>query len=211
MSATHPKRLWRAETLDPVEKYLFAAVFAFFAWRMLTAYAATGSWVTLFYVLDQLAVLVFILCRRPPRDLSLRLDDWAVGVAGTLLAVLIGPPGETPLAPDWVVWSLLAAGFVVHVSAKLELRRSFGVVAANRGVKAGGPYRLVRHPMYLGYVISQAGLLLAGPTVANVAIICLLWGLYVWRIIAEERVLARDPAYAALCATTRWRLLPGVF
>ncbi|ESW59601.1 MAG: hypothetical protein Q27BPR15_16590 [Rhodobacter sp. CACIA14H1] len=65
--------------------------------------------------------------------------------------------------------------------------------------------------MYLGYVISQAGLLLAGPTVGNVAIICLLWGLYVWRIIAEERVLARDPAYAALCATTRWRLLPGVF
>jgi len=204
-------RLWRADLLDIAEKYIFAAVFAFFAWRMLAAYAETGSFVTILYLLDQLAVLAFILLRRPPKELSLRVDDWAVGLLGTLLAVLIGPPGDSPLAPEAVVWAFLLAGFAIHVSAKLVLRRSFGVVAANRGVKASGPYRLVRHPMYLGYILSQAGMLLAGPTLANVTLIAGCWLLYVGRIIAEERVLSRDPAYRDLSATTRWRLIPGLY
>lgn len=211
MSASEPTGAVRAATLDLIEKYAFAAVFAFFAWRMVGAHAETGSWVTILYLVDQLVVLAFILFRRPPKELSLRVDDWALGVAGTLLAVMIGPPGGTALVPEWAVLAILGLGFGIHFWAKLELRRSFGVVAANRGVKAAGPYRLVRHPMYLGYVISQAGLLLAGPTLANGVIIGVLWGLYVGRIIAEERVLRRDPAYADLCARTRWRLVPGVF
>lgn len=211
MSVTSAPRLWRADLLDAAEKYIFAAVFAFFAWRMITAYSETGSLITILYLFDQLAVLAFILLRRPPKELSLRFDDWAVGLAGTLLAVLIGPPSGAMLAPEAVIWAFLLAGFAIHVSAKFALRRSFGVVAANRGVKASGPYRLVRHPMYLGYIISQAGLLLAGPTLANVTIILGCWVLYVGRIIAEERVLSRDPAYRELSSTTRWRLIPGLF
>lgn len=212
MSSFGPTRTASAARLDLLEKYVFAAFFAFFAWRMVEAYAVTGSLVTILYMVDQLVVMVFILLRRPPKELSLRVDDWAVGLAGTLLAVLIGPPDvAAALAPEWVVLTLLMAGFAIHFWAKLELRRSFGVVAANRGVKATGPYRLVRHPMYLGYVVSQVGLLLAGPTLANGVIVGALWILYVGRILAEERLLKRDPDYAALCERTRWRLLPGVF
>lgn len=211
MTVISSPRLVRADILDAAEKYIFAGVFLFFAWRMIHAFADTGAWVTLLYFFDQLAVLAFILLRRPPKELSLRLGDWVAGLAGTLLAVLISPPSGEALVPNGVIFTLMMVGFAIHVSAKLVLRRSFGVVAANRGVKASGPYRIVRHPMYLGYVISQVGVLLAGPTTANVLIVLACWALYVWRIIAEERVLSRDAAYRDLQTTTRWRLIPGVF
>lgn len=57
-----------------------------------------------------------------------------------------------------------------HVGAKLCLWRSFGLVAAHRGLKAGGLYAVVRHPMYAGYVISHVGYLLVAPSWWNLAI-----------------------------------------
>jgi protein-S-isoprenylcysteine O-methyltransferase Ste14 len=99
----------------------------------------------------------------------------------------------------------------VHLLAKLTLRRSFGAVAANRGVKASGPYRFVRHPMYLGYILSQAGILLAGATIRNILVVASCWLFFVWRIEAEERLLAQDEAYRDFMARTRFRLVPGVF
>jgi len=211
MSETTATRVFNAAVLDAAEKYIMAGVFLFFAYRMIDAYLVSGSPVTLIYFADQLTVLVFILLRRSPKELSLRVDDWAVGFAGTLLALLIGPPSGTPLVSPIVVTLFLAVGFATHFSAKLSLRRSFGVVAANRGVKESGPYRLVRHPMYLGYIISQIGILLAGPTLANVAVVAGCWALYVMRILAEERVLTRDSAYQEFSARTRYRLVPGIY
>ena len=35
-----------------------------------------------------------------------------------------------------------------------SLGRSFGVVAANRGIKSRGPYSFVRHPIYLGFLVA---------------------------------------------------------
>lgn len=211
MSTVINSRLAKAAFLDAIEKYIMAIVFAFFSYRMILAYIITGSPVTLFYMADQLVVLVFILIRRAPKELSLRVDDWLVGLGGTLMPILISPPSGTPFAPFVVVFGLLALGFAIHVSAKFALRRSFGVVAANRGIKASGPYRLVRHPMYLGYVVSQIGILLAGPTLHNILIVGMCWVFFVLRIIAEERVLSRDEVYRDFALRTRYRLVPGVY
>jgi protein-S-isoprenylcysteine O-methyltransferase Ste14 len=160
---------------------------------------------------DQLVLLVFILIRRAPKELSLRVGDWLVGFGGTLLAILISPPSGTPLVPVFVVIGLLALGFTIHMAAKFALRRSFGIVAANRGIKASGPYRIVRHPMYLGYFVSQIGILLAGPTIQNIFVIGMCWVLMMMRIIAEERVLLRDDVYRDFASRTRYRIVPGVY
>jgi protein-S-isoprenylcysteine O-methyltransferase Ste14 len=42
---------------------------------------------------------------------------------------------------------------------------------ANRGVVSSGLYRLVRHPIYMGYLITHAGFLLANPTVWNIGML----------------------------------------
>lgn len=204
-------RQFRADHLDLFEKYVFTAVFTVFAYRMIQSYLDTGWPVTLIYLIDQLIVLGFLLARRPSKDISQRLGDWFLGFSSTLVAVLLGPPSGDTLVPPVVLPAILLLGLFVHLWAKLTLRRSFGIVAANRGVKAAGPYRIVRHPMYLGYVISQTGFILAGPTLENLLVIAFCWTTFVLRISAEERLLMQDEAYRTFCAQTRYRLIPGLY
>jgi len=199
---------FKPRTLDLFEKYTLCIIFSVFVYRMVNGYLETGSIASLIYLADQCIVLGFLLVRRATNAISQRLDDWIIGFAGTFLALLFGPVSGKPLVPMSIVLGFMIAGLFFHLSAKLILRRSFGVVAANRGVKITGPYRLVRHPMYTGYILSQLGLLLSGPTLNNVVIAGLCWSLFIWRIIAEERVLGQDPAYNEL---PRYRLIPGIY
>lgn len=194
--------------LDSAEKYILCSIFAVFSYRMVLGYQATGSLVTLVYLFDQMLVLIFILFRRRTDDISCRPDDWLVGFAGTFFALLYGASSGNPLIPNILVMLLLVTGLVIHLSAKLTLRRSFGVVAANRGIKSSGPYRFVRHPMYTGYMVSQAGLYLSGPTLNNTVVLCICWALFLGRIRAEERVLGADPTYAKLAP---YKLIPGLY
>jgi protein-S-isoprenylcysteine O-methyltransferase Ste14 len=197
--------------LDRIEKGLLLAVFSVFVVRMVASWLATGGLVNLLYLADQSLVVGFILCRRPTESISRRPADWLNGLAGTFLPLMLLPASGTPLVPLAACWALLLLGTATHLAAKLTLRRSFGVIAANRGVKRSGPYRLVRHPMYLGYMLSQLGFFLAGPHLANLVIIAGLWSLQIGRILAEERLLGTDAAYGALVRRTPWRLLPGVY
>ena len=67
-----------------------------------------------------------------------------IAFAGTGASLLVFPEGEM-LAPDWVTAPLIWTGTAIALAAKLSLRRSFGLIPANRGVKSGGAYRFVRH------------------------------------------------------------------
>jgi protein-S-isoprenylcysteine O-methyltransferase Ste14 len=107
--------------------------------------------------------------------------------------------------------TLMLVGMFVQISAKVTLWRSFGIVAANRGVKVEGPYRFVRHPMYAGDVITHVGFLLAFPSWQNAAVYMGSLAIQVFRLLREERVLNLDPVYRAYASKVRYRLLPGVF
>ena len=197
--------------LDLVEKFLVAAFMVVLAARLVPVVIATGALPPLFLLISEGVVVLFILLRRPTRDISRRGQDWLLGLAGTLLPLLAIAPQGAPLLPLRICEAVMIAGFALQLSAKLTLRRSFGVVAANRGVKASGPYRLVRHPMYAGYATTHIGFLLAGPTLWNLAIYASVLTIAVRRIVAEERVLREDAAYRALAEKVRYRLLPLVF
>jgi len=84
-------------------------------------------------------------------------------------------------------------------------------VALTRGIKRGGLYRYVRHPIYAGYIITYAGFILQNLHVQNAAVIALFLIFLILRIFAEEEFLAQDPVYADYMTKTRWRLFPGVF
>ena len=72
-------------------------------------------------------------------------------------------------------------------------------------------YKLVRHPMYAGYLLIHIGILLLMPTALNFLIYAISWSAQIPRLLAEERLLSKDPVYRGLVAKTRWRLIPGVF
>ena len=151
-----------------------------------------------------------LLLRRPATAVSWRAGDWALAI-GTAVPPLLVANGSDMLAPAGLGVLLMLAGMALQISAKLTLRRSFGIIAANRGVKATGPYRFVRHPMYAGYLVTQVGFLLLNPTAWNASVYAVALACQVARLLAEERLLGRDPAYRALMSAVRYRLVPGIF
>ena len=155
-------------------------------------------------------VVVMMMLRRRTDAVSQLPMDWLLAFAATA-APLMARGGGHPLVSDTVGYGLMATGLFVNFYAKLALWRSFGLVAANRGVKSSGPYRLVRHPMYLGYTITQVGFVLLNPVWSNVGLYLSAFLLQILRLRAEEDLLAQDPSYADYVTRTRYRLLPGVF
>ena len=203
--------LARPITLDLIEKIVISALLGVLAARMIPAAVNSGNVLPVILLVSEALVVAFILLRRRTHDISLDWRDWMFGLAGTIAPLLAAPPGANPLVPLPVCGLLMTIGFCLNMSAKLTLRRSFGVVAANRGVKASGPYRLIRHPMYAGYALTQIGFLLSGPTVWNFGIYGLAFLIQIARIRAEERILNNDPAYSAMSERVRYRLVPFVF
>jgi protein-S-isoprenylcysteine O-methyltransferase Ste14 len=201
----------RAMVLDLAERVIVSLLLAFLASRFLPSIVQDGNLVNLVLFASEAVVVGFIVFRRPAKTISRQPSDWLYGFAGTVLALLAVPGGADALVPQGVVLGLMAAGFLLQFWAKLVLRRSFGVVAANRGVKVTGPYRLLRHPMYAGYLLTHIAFLLSVPALWNIAVYASLWCFQLLRIQAEERVLGEDPAYQALSARVRHRLVPGVW
>jgi protein-S-isoprenylcysteine O-methyltransferase Ste14 len=154
-------------------------------------------------------VLLFVL-RRESRRLSLNPWDWIVAFGGSYAELLVRP-GTSALVPEIVGVTLQIAGILLAIWGKIFLGKSFGLVAADRGIVAGGPYRLVRHPVYLGYLIASIGFLLTNVSGRNVIVYFITYFFQVSRILAEERVLSEDAAYREYRDRVRFRLVPGIF
>jgi len=104
-----------------------------------------------------------------------------------------------------------AIGLIVVVTGKLSLGRSFGLAPANRGVVQTGLYRFVRHPIYLVYLITHIGFVIANPADWNLMLLGMADLALMLRACREEATLAMDPSYREYMQRVRWRVLPGVF
>lgn len=200
-----------ALALDLAER---AAIFTLYAWlvtRLIASMAGGGSVVNGLLLVSEGMVIVFLLARAPTDDVSRNPAAWLLAFAATCGPLLINPGRGEPLVPASWAASVWLAGILIQVAAKFALGRSFGCVAAHRGLKRGGPYRYLRHPMYTGYLLSHVAFWLMNPTLANLAIYALCDLVQVPRILFEERLLGRDPAYRTYCGEVRWRMVPGVF
>jgi protein-S-isoprenylcysteine O-methyltransferase Ste14 len=93
----------------------------------------------------------------------------------------------------------------------ITLGRRFGVRPALRGLATRGPYRLVRHPMYLAYVVGDIGYNFQEWNTGTALMVIAGWASLAYRIRAEERVLSQDARWRAYAATVRNRLLPGLW
>ena len=104
---------------------------------------------------------------------------------------------------------VILIGLILHLGAKLNLRRSFGIVPADRGVKTLGLYAFVRHPMYLGYMVAHVGFLLGGAIAVERFGLCGHLGAADRADFFEERFLSLNPDYRAYCAESALPADPG--
>ncbi len=180
--------------------------------RVVQSVASGAVWLNFLQLASEGLAVVLILLRKPAHEISLKPGDWALAIGATAAPLLVKPDMHSaPWAPIGICAGLMLTGLLFQVVAKLTLRFSFGMAPANRGLKVTGPYRIVRHPIYAAYLIGQAGFFLLNPTVWNACARGVGLGIQIFRIQAEERVLANDAGFAAFRAQTRFRLIPGLY
>jgi protein-S-isoprenylcysteine O-methyltransferase Ste14 len=187
------------------------ALFTFLAVRLGADFLQTGRITGLLLLASEGLVVILTVCRR-----TTGVVDRSARARTLMLASLVGPllVGPTPggaLLPEIATVSILACGLVVVIGGKVSLGRSFGLMPANRGVVSTGLYRIVRHPIYMGYLITHVGFLAANPTLWNLIILGGADTAMLFRAVCEEETLARDAAYRAYQQQVRWRVVPGLF
>lgn len=203
----------RAVEIDLIFRGLAAAVTAWFVYRVgLNYYLHDRSRITtlLLLVSEVVSLIVIIASRRPSfRDSNILYAVLTV-FASFVVPVFILPKPQTAIVPEAVSSVMAMTGALWTIYAKLSLGRSFGLVAARRIIKEGGAYRLVRHPIYIGYFIIHIAFLLENFTLANGVIIVALYCAQILRALREESILSAEPSYRAYCARTRYRFIYGV-
>ena len=191
-----------------LENCIIALFYVYFACAHIDAGMATGQWLTIAPMITQETLLaIMFLCRRNSRATSPKVEDWLVAIIGTFAALLIRPTGQ----PHMMGAALQLTGLSIAICALLSLRRSIGIVAADRGIVTTGAYRIVRHPMYTGHSVCLLGYLLSYLTPYNAAaIIVTYWALYN-RMEAEEKWLSNSIPYRRYKEKVMWRLVPNVY
>jgi protein-S-isoprenylcysteine O-methyltransferase Ste14 len=178
---------------------------------LLTPSFTITDWI---YVLQHLIVLGIALTRRHPkvRDYSIA-SSVAVGVAYVYpyaqVIYLRWSPGYVASPAAGLVLVTLAAG--LSLVSLLTMGRLFGVRPALRGLVTSGSYGLVRHPIYLSYVLGDIGYNLQEWNFVTLLLVLVGWMSLLYRICAEERLLSQHVEWPAYVALVRYRLLPGIW
>jgi protein-S-isoprenylcysteine O-methyltransferase Ste14 len=197
-----------ARRLSQLQDALLIVVSALFLYAH-ARNVAGGHLASIGFAAESALQVGIFLVRRRPMAVSRRPLDWLFA-AGAWLP-LLSRPDEGQALPAAIGLGVQLCGLGLACIGFMYLGRSFGVVAANRGVKVSGPYRLVRHPIYVAHAVTLGGFVLANPTAWNLAILLATSVCQLFRIHAEERVLRQSEQYREYATRVRWRLLPGVF
>ena len=199
---------------DPIEfsaRLAVGIVFTLFAIRIASDYLATGRMTGLLLLGSESLVVVLTIARRSACIVD---RSWWSRILTTMSMAgppLVYPAHVTALAPEAITVTISAVGLLVVIAGKLSLGRSFGLLPANRGIVSSGCYRVLRHPIYLGYLITHVAFVAANPTAWNTTLILLSDAALLRRAVYEERTLAEDPQYREYMQRVRWRIVPSLF
>jgi protein-S-isoprenylcysteine O-methyltransferase Ste14 len=163
---------------------------------------------TILILIKVSADVFFHLVRKPAKQITRDYYAWFIGIAGAFTILFFQPVA----GKDFFLGTFIQLiGLGLQVAGMFSLNRSIGFVAANRGIKTGGMYKFVRHPLYFAYTVSFLGFLMNQFSWWNLfAYVLMVFCLYL-RTRCEEEVLRQDDEYQAYAETVKYRMVPGLF
>ena len=208
-----------------------AVLFALLGWRVLLnvlsevralpVHAGVGDVIsgpltTGVYLLFCVIPVGIYLVRPRPRARDGRMIARTAGLVGTTMLLVVGAfPNPVLLTPPALIRDIAAplalAAFALGVYGLLFLRRSLSIIPEARRLVTGGPYRLIRHPLYAAEILAAVALVLARPGLWATLTLLPFIAVQMLRARFEEGLLARIfPEYRGYAARTR-RLIPLVW
>jgi protein-S-isoprenylcysteine O-methyltransferase Ste14 len=190
---------------------LLVALCLGFAYANLARWRETGTPVGLGAVLLESFTAGLFLMRRSPQATSSRPLAWIAALLGAFTMLGARPVAHPAAGPFELFEVVQLAGFGIVLVALGALGRSFGIVAANRGIKTSGLYGFVRHPAYAGYLVSYLGYVAENASLRNAILLVIATGGQLVRMSEEERMLRLDAAYSDYLTKVRRRLIPYLY
>jgi protein-S-isoprenylcysteine O-methyltransferase Ste14 len=178
---------------------------------LLTPTFTVADWV---YVLQHAMVLGIALTRPAPT-----VRDYSIASSTAVIIAYAYPYAQVIClrwSPGYVAWPGVGFALVIFAAGLsfvtlVTLGKLFGVRPAVRGLATSGPYRFVRHPMYLSYIVADVGYNLQEWNFVTLLLVFVGWAALVYRIHAEERVLSQHSGWPGYAASVRSRLFPGLW
>jgi protein-S-isoprenylcysteine O-methyltransferase Ste14 len=132
--------------------------------------------------------------------------------AGTYMPWSITFFSKTDAAlPNLISAACVMIGTIMMLVSISHLGRSFSLVPQARAVVRSGPYRWIRHPLYLAEEIAILGVVFQYLSSMAVAILVMHVSIQVCRIYYEEDLLCKTcPEYSPYAADS-WRAIPHVW
>jgi protein-S-isoprenylcysteine O-methyltransferase Ste14 len=171
---------FRHKTLWAAESAIFLVLILAYATRPEPVARAKGAWEV--WLPLAVAALPFALLRSPAHP-------WVLENEAALTATFL----------------TMTAGTLLTVWGMRTLGGAFSITVEARKIVAHGPYRLVRHPIYTGEIITATAVALWRFSAVNLAVWALIIAGQLVRAKLEERKLLESfPEYKEALKKSRW-------
>ena len=154
-----------------------------------------------------------VILRARPTEKARGIEPRASALLGTCIiyAIPLFPRRHLAVTMEMVSTVLILVGSAAAVVALMRLGRSFSVMAEARQLVTSGPYRFVRHPLYLAEELAVVGVFIQFVSVWTALLLAVQISFQLRRMHNEEAVLAATfPEYTAYQARTA-RLIPRIY
>lgn len=209
---------------DIIARGIFIVTYGVILYLALSSlwYAWTGpesdalTWVIITRILAviniSIPILLVIVRRRPIKRIH-GMTQRVIALGGTFLSsfFIVVPIHEVGLVALAASMALLVVGGCLTAWTWFFLGRSFSLMAEARKLQTTGPYRIVRHPLYLFEEMSVVAVYLQNPTIVNTIILAVQMACQLQRMRYEERILEEAfPEYREF-RMKRARIIPGIY
>jgi len=168
-------------------------------------------WFKPLWAVETLVYCVFLaiyIIRKDPVDRSRGLREIVIPLIGGVLpfALLFSPPHPFILSSVKYIYAVfiwMTVATCLTLWGLWTLRRSFSVTVEARELVTGGPYRLFRHPVYLGEMLTAAAVATLRFSWINLILLILFFSIQIYRSRMEENKLIRFfPDYEKFAAAS---------
>lgn len=166
---------------------------------------------------ESLIYVMFIVAysvRDNPKDRSRGVREILIPLVGAMLPFGLLTSRPNPwialhAAALYAIFSSMTVFTAFTIWGMWVLRSSFSITVEARKFVRGGPYRYVRHPIYLGEMCAAAAVAIWRASAVNAVLLCLFIAIQLLRARMEEgKLAAAFPQYGPYAAGTWWLYSP---